>query len=200
MAKKRLEIGVCDLCQGDIPKARWYTSKGTPRLYCSRNCMNTANSRAGTPLRSMKARQRIARGEWQNPAHLNPPDPANISRGVSQARWREVAAGRWRNPALSVEARAKLSRPRQHSGALHRAIEKLGQGLKMAGLTAEEQQAYRTYRAQLRAARRDELNAGARRRYRQRQAALTAEEREEQRAKWRAANRRRKKQQEEQKQ
>ena len=164
MAMKQRPLGICDHCGGPIPPDEWYTSKGKSRLYCSRDCRNTANSRAGSPARSEKIRRRIK-------------------------------AGTWRNPALSDTARAKLSRPRKHSGPLAQAIEKLGRGLAMADLTPEEQAAYRQYQAELRQARRDEINAAARRRYRQKQSTLTDEEREAQRAKWRAANRRRGKRQ-----
>jgi hypothetical protein len=42
----------------------------------------------------------------------------------------------------------------------------------MADLTPEEQQAYRQYRAELRAARRDEVNTYHRRRYHERRSAI----------------------------
>ena len=194
MAKKQKPLGICDLCGGEIPPHLGeYTSKGQPRLYCSRDCRNTANSRAGSPERARKARQRVARGEWQNPAKLNPPTGEEQAHRARLGRRREVEAGTWRNPALDNAARKKLSRPRKHSGPLHQAIEKLSRGQKMADLTPEEQQAHRRYRAKLRAARRDEVNAWHRRYYHKRQAEMTAEEREAQRAKWRKANRRRSK-------
>jgi hypothetical protein len=192
MSKKKQPVGICDHCLGEIPRRRWYTSKGEPRLYCSRGCRNTANSRAGSAIRSEKAKQRVERSEWQNPAKLNPPDPAKVATGVSRARKREVEEGRWRNPALPDEARAKLSRPRKHSGALHRALEKLRQGYRVADLKPEEQKVHRAYRKQLRDARRDEINAYRRRRYREQQARMTEEDREAQRAKWREQNRKRK--------
>jgi acyl-CoA reductase-like NAD-dependent aldehyde dehydrogenase len=87
-----------------------------------------------------------------------------------------VAAGRWRNPALTDAARAKLSRPRRHTGALHNALEKLKRGLRVADLTAEQQDAHRAYRRQQRA----ELWAR-----------MTEEQRARLRAKWRADVRRR---------
>ena len=64
----------------------------------------------------------------------------------------EVEAGTWRNPALTDEAREKLSRPRKHADnpTLHSAIEKLRQGTPVADLTPAEQEAHRTYRRQLR--------------------------------------------------
>lgn len=190
MAEKKQALGVCDDCLGAIPPDRWYTSKGKPRLYCSRECVNTGNSRAGAPIRSAKAKQRVASGEWQNPALLHPPTPQEQARRARLGRKREVENGRWQNPALSAEAKEKLSRPRKHDGALHRAIEKLGQGAKTSELTAEEQAAHLAYRQQLRDARRKELNAGYRQRYRERWVHMTEEQREQQRAKWRAANKR----------
>ena len=201
MAKKAQPLGICDLCRGKIPPNRWYTSQGQPRQHCSRTCRNpagglcsTANSRAGADIRSQKARQRVARGEWNNPAKLNPPSSAEQARRARLGRKREVAEGRWRNLALSKEAREKLSRPRKHGddSVLHSAIEKLRQGAKVADLTAEEAEAHRAYRRKLRAARRDEINAAARRRYHEQQAQMSEEARAAQRAKWRAANRRRK--------
>ncbi len=185
MAKKTEPLGICDHCKGEIPHDLWYTVKGTPRLHCNIQCRQTANSRVGSEIRSKKARQRVARGQWQNPREINPPDPARIAAGVSQARKREVKAGTWRNPALTDEARKKLSRPRKHSGALHRAIEKLKQGLKIADLTPEEVGAHRAYRAKLRSARLDEVNAYHRRRYHTQRAAMTEAEKETQRARWR---------------
>lgn len=193
MAKKQQPIGVCDHpdCLARIPRERWYTTKGKPRMYCSRRCQNTANSRAGANIRSEKAKKRIAAGQWQNPAKLNPPDPAKVGAGVSQARKLEVEAGEWRNPALSLAARKKLSRPRKHSGVLHRAIEKLGQGYKVSDLTEAEAEAHRKYRRELYAANRQEKRAWYRRWWRKRWAAMSEEEREVQRAKWREQNRKR---------
>ena len=186
MPTKTQPLGICDLCLGKIPASLGdYTTKGTPRLHCSRQCMSTANSRAGAPIRSKKAKARVASGQWTNPAELNPPDPANVAAGVSRARKREVEEGRWRNPALSGEARAKLSRPRKHSGPLHRAIEKLKQGLTMADLTDEEAEAYRANARKRRAARRDEANAYHRRRYREQRAAQSDAERAAQNERWR---------------
>jgi len=165
---KRQPLGVCDLCRAPIPLADWYTSKGKPRLYCSVDCKNTANSRAGVPVRREKTLARIARGEWQNPAELRPPTSDEQSYRARKGRKREVAEGHWRNPALSDEARRKLSRPRKHDGILHLVIEKLKQGLGVADLTPEEQDAHRAYRKQLRDAKREELNRQARERYHRR--------------------------------
>lgn len=177
MMTKKQPLGACDLCREPFPSGvSLYTSKRKPRQYCSRDCRNTANSRAGSAIRSAKVRRRIAAGEWQNPADLHRPDPANIAAGVSRARKREVQEGRWRNPALTAEAREKLSRPRKHTGALHCAIEKYKRGCKTSELTVEEHQAYLAYRAELR---------------RERRARMTDEEREAQRAKWRTQSRQR---------
>lgn len=149
MADKVKPVGICDHCLGAIPKNRWYTRRKTPRLYCCRQCLNTANSHAGEPVRYEKLMRRIAKGEWRNPAKIRPPTSAEQSARARKGRLREVAAGTWRNPALSASARKKLSRPRKHSGKLHAAIEKLRRG-KMADLTPEEQDVYRQYRAMLR--------------------------------------------------
>lgn len=192
MPDKRAPIGICDQCGGAIPAAEHYTSKGRPRLYCSRDCRNTANSRAGAPVRARKARQRVARGEWRNPAKLHPPDPTNVAAGVSRARKSEVRAGRWRNPALTDAARRKLSRPRKHRGVLARAIERIGI-VGSAGLTPAERRAYYRWRRELAAPRAEAIRAAARQRYRARQAALTPRQRDRQRATWRAQNKRRSK-------
>ncbi len=190
---KRLSIGTCDHCEGEIPSDQWYTTKGKPRLHCCRKCRNTAISRAGAKVRSEKAKKRVALGQWQNPAKLNPPTSEQQAERARKGRLREVEAGTWRNPALSDEARKKLSRPRKHSGTLHLAIEKLSRGLRMDQLTPDEQDVYRQYRRELRLARRNEINAAARRRYHQRQAAMSEQEREAQRRKWREKDARRRK-------
>jgi hypothetical protein len=192
MTEKKQPLGICDNCLSEIPAHTGrYTSKGKPRMYCGRDCRNAANSRAGAAIRGEKTKRRIARGEWQNPADLNTPSPENIAEGVSRTRKAEVAAGTWRNPALTPDAKKKLSRPHKHGDnpVLHSALEKLRHGT-VADLTDEEAQAHRDYRLALAQARREELNANARERYHQRQAALTDEEREAQRAKWRKANKR----------
>jgi hypothetical protein len=165
MADKQNPIGICDLCGDSIPSSRWYTSKGKPRLYCTRTCRNTANSRNGNPIRIQKQIERVARGEWQNPARLRSPTPEEQSARARKGRLREVEAGTWRNPALGDSARQKLSRPRKYSGALHSAIEKLKRGLSVSELTAEEHEAHKEYQRQLRAARRYEINRLARERY-----------------------------------
>lgn len=191
MPDKTQPIGTCDHCLGPIPPGQWRTRRG-PRLYCSLECRNTANSRAGNPVRVQKLRQAVQTGTWQNPAKLRPPTPEEQSARSRKGRLREVAEGRWRNPALTPAARAKLSRPRKHSGPLASAIERLKTGVSMSGLTIEEADAYRSYARQRRAARRDAANAYHRQRYHIRQSALTDEQRQAQRQRWRAANRRRK--------
>jgi len=183
-------IGICDLCLQPIPPHLGnYTSKGTPRLHCSRECRNTANSRTGAPIRSQKILKRIERGEWSNPAELHPPDPQAVSEGIRRARLREVQEGRWRNPGLTPEAREINSRPHKHSGPLAEAIERFKAGARTADLTPEQQEAHRAYRRQLAAARREEINAWHRERYARIQANLTEEERKAQSEKWRQANR-----------
>ncbi|MBP8055089.1 MAG: hypothetical protein KA314_04575 [Chloroflexi bacterium] len=188
---KQQPLGVCDNCLSEILPDEWYTSKGKPRRYCGRDCRNTGNSRAGSPIRSAKARQRVGRGEWQNPAKLNPPTPTEQSHRARLGRKREVKAGTWRNPALTDEAKEKLSRPRKHGPALHAVLEKLQQGQRLADLTPEEQELHRAYRRELRQTRREEVNTWHRNQYRQQQANMSDEEREAQRAKWREQNRRR---------
>lgn len=121
----------------------------------------------------------------------NPTTPEEQARRARLGRRREVATDAWRNPALTADARRKLSAPRKHSGPLADAIDKLGQGLGVADLTPAEQAAFRAHQAALRAQRKDEINAQARERYRRQQASLTDAEREAQRAKWRQANQRR---------
>jgi hypothetical protein len=192
MREKQQPIGICDHCLKAIPRDQWYTRRG-PRLYCpGPDCRNTANSRNGAPARLEKLQQRIERGEWVNPRSvLSDEENRRLNAQAGRlGRKREVQAGTWRNPALSAEARAKLSRPRKHSGALHRAIEKLRAGT-TADLTDEERTAYRLYQRALRLRRRDEVNDRARDRYRDRMRDLTDEERARLRAKWRAANQRR---------
>ncbi len=189
MRDKQQPIGICDHCLQPMPRKMWYTRRG-PRLYCGVDCKNTANSRNSKAIRAAKARERVARGEWQNPHFLNPPTPEEQARRSHLARKREVERGTWRNPALSAAARAKLSRPRKHNDLVHRALEKLRIGT-MADLTDEERDAYREYRRQLRLRRRNDLNRQARERYHHRIDHLTTEERDALRAQWRRANQRR---------
>ena len=73
MAEKRLPVGICDHCKSKILVQDWYTSHGKPRRYCSIDCRNTANSRAGNPVRVAKLRKSVAEGRWQNPARLRLP-------------------------------------------------------------------------------------------------------------------------------
>ena len=181
---KQQPLGICDTCESEIPLDLGpYTSKGKPRLDCSIQCRAAANSRSGAKIRGEQTKQRIADGIWVNPADIRKPDPAKVAAGVSRARKAEVAEGRWRNPALDDQARKKLSRPRVHGDnpALHRAIEKLGQGLSVSDLTDEEAEAHRAHSRARRAARKDEVNAWYRNRYHKQQAAMTPEEHETQR-------------------
>jgi len=148
-SEKIQPLGVCDNCLGNIPKERWYTSKGKPRRYCSVECRNTGNSHEGEAVRHAKMLQRMERGEWRNPMQLRPPTPEEQAERARKGRLAEVEAGTWRNPALSDEAREKLSRPRKHFGVLASALEKLHQGVPVAQLTPEEQDAHRAYRREL---------------------------------------------------
>lgn len=146
---KTAPVGICDHCGGKIHPDEHYTRRG-PRRYCSTDCKNTANSRAGAPIRSDKAKERVAAGVWQNPRDLMTPEEISQtqSRASRTARQRELHEGNWRNPALTDEAREKLSRPRKHDGLLHRVIEKLRRG-SVKNLTPEEQEAHRVYRRSL---------------------------------------------------
>ena len=162
---KQQTIGICDLCGSAIPRGQWYTKHG-PRVYCSPECRQTGNSRNGNAKRVTKLKRRIRQGRWKNPRDgLSVEMLRTLQSAASKkARVREVAEGRWRNPALSESAKRKLSRPRKHHGALHRAIEKL-RTLSTQDLTSAERRAYRAYRKRLRDARRDEINRQARERY-----------------------------------
>jgi hypothetical protein len=184
MAKKIEPLGVCDNCGETFPeRVSPYTSKGVPRLCCSRRCRNALNSRRGAEKRSEMARARVRRGEWENPSPLMQDDAtqaevehyiAAMSAGVSRARKAEVEAGTWRNPALSPEAREKLSRPRVHGDnpVLHSALRKLGQGDSVGDLSTEEREAHRAYRRDLYAARIEEFRAWRRDWYRRRKEQL----------------------------
>jgi len=177
MKTKVAAVGVCDFCGEKFPaEVSPYTTKGKPRLYCSLECRQTANSRDGAPIRSRKTRERIERGEWENPSPFVRADATDQEReearrkiGATMARKRlaEVQAGAWRNPAYAAAAREKLSRPRIHGDnpALHSALERLRRGCSIADLTPEEAEAHREYRRTLRVAHRSEVNAIARQRY-----------------------------------
>lgn len=193
MAEKRLPIGTCDHCEGEIPVQDWYTSHGKLRRYCSIDCRNTANSRTGNPVRTAKLRQSVAEGRWQNPARLRPPTSAEQATRSRKGRLREIAEGRWRNPALGPAARVKLSRPRKHGAdlVLHHALEQLRQGMKMSDLSAEERVRYQAYRRELRRARLAEARAYYRARYRRIMKATDPAARERLRALWRRQNQRR---------
>ncbi len=158
MSAKTRAVGICDFCGGSIPPAEWYTTKGRPRLYCSIECRNTANSRAGNTKRIAKARERVARGQWRNPAPPETYSSEEQSRRARLGRQREVAEGRWRNPALSTEARQKLSRPRTHADnlQLHAILARLTRGEPLAEMTPEEKRIVSEYRKKLRAKRKSE--------------------------------------------
>jgi hypothetical protein len=153
-------LGICDNCSGEI-RDGWYTSKHRPRRYCSRDCRNAGNSRAGAPVRSAKAKRRVAAGVWVNPLNLETPEQRREhARKAGQATARQhraaLADGTWRNPALSNDARAKLSRPRTiDDPVLHRAQERLNAGEHMRDLTPEEREAYRAHSRDVASARRE---------------------------------------------
>ena len=190
MPEKKAPLGICDLCNEPFPTGvSVYTTKGQPRLYCSHTCRNTANSRAGAPIRSEKTRERIQRGEWRNPAEsFTDEELYEYARRGGRVRARQhreaLAEGTWQNPANAPGAREKLSRPRRHADdpVLHSAIEKLGAGLRIADLTLEEAEAHRRYRRELRAGQGEYRRAYERGKYRQRMA--TAEGHEKERQRW----------------
>lgn len=107
MADKTQAVGICDLCLGPIQPDNHYTRRG-PRLHCSRECRNTANSRTGAPVRAEMARERVRDGTWYDPrSELTPERRHEIdSTNSRNNRLREIDAGRWRNPGLTSEARA----------------------------------------------------------------------------------------------
>ena len=168
MTDKIEPLGVCDTCGETFPETvSPYTSKGVPRLCCSRTCRNALNSRRGAGKRSEQAKARVRLGEWENPSPLVREDVSDeelkscleaMAAGVSRVRKAEVETGIWRNPALGAVARKKLSRPRVHTDnpLLHRAFERLRQGASVAELSVDEREAHRSYRRELYAARRDE--------------------------------------------
>jgi len=189
---KHAPLGVCDLCGSQIAPDEWYTSKGKPRLHCSLECRQTDNSRVGAPLRSAKAKHRVALGIWKNPARdLTPQQRKDISaRAGTIARTREVAEGRWRNPGLTLEARAINSRPEKHGDnpTLHHAIELMHQGVKLSEMPEPERTAYNARSRELYAEKRDAKRAVWNAAYRRRQAEMTPTQREQQREKWRKEN------------
>ena len=166
---------LCELCGEEM--ADPYTAKRRKRRFCSIQCRNTANSRVGAHIRARKARERVRRGEWENPAaHLTTEQIHEAARRGGQVRAGQhheaIEAGTWQNPADAPGAREKLSRPRRHGDnpALHRAIEKLGRGASVSDLSPEEAEAHRAHRRQLYAARREQYRETHRRGYRRRRA------------------------------
>lgn len=125
MSTKTQPTGICDLCGGPIPVSEWYTSKGKPRLYCSFECKQTANSRAGAEERSRKTKRRVAEGTWVNPRSLMTPEQIHAaqSRASRKARLGEIGRGAWRNPALSDDARAKISAQVQSRAFFRRGVD-----------------------------------------------------------------------------
>jgi DNA-binding XRE family transcriptional regulator len=190
MPEKKAPLGICDLCEEPFPPGvSVYTTKGKPRLFCSLACRATANSRAGAPIRSKKAKERVRRGEWQNPAEFQSDEERReYARRGGRVRARQhreaLAAGTWQNPADAPGAREKLSRPRRHvdNPVLHSALEKLRQRFHIADLTLEEAEAHRAYRRELRAGRREYWRAYYGDSYHRRMA--SAEGRERERQKW----------------
>lgn len=192
MTEKTLPLGICDNCGESFPPQLSLYTKHGPRRYCSIECRNTGNSRAGAPIRAARQRERVASGEWQSPYTYMTAEEISAAhaKAARTGRLREVAAGRWRNPALSPAAREKLSRPRKHGDnpALHSAIEKMHGG-RMSDLTPEEQVAYRQYQKSRRQTHREEINAWQRNYYCRCMA--DPERRARLREKWQRQNKRR---------
>lgn len=124
------------------------------------------NSRSGAPVRRQKAIERVASGQWQNPARIRPPTSIEQAERARKGRLREVAEGRWRNPGLNPQAQEINSRPHKHSGALASAIEKLKAGARVADLSQDEQEAHRAYRRSLEREHRARMTEGERERRR----------------------------------
>jgi len=173
MSSKVEPIGICDHCGDPIPRGEWRTSHGRPRRFCSVDCRNTANSRAGALIRSVKAKKRVAAGVWKNPrSFLSVKENRELNvNAARKGRQREIAEGRWRNPALDDAAREKLSRPRTVTDPLvHRAIELMRQGMKLRELPAELRNAYNAYSREYEREHRDEIRARQRAAYKKRRA------------------------------
>jgi len=182
---------LCELCGGSVDEfgLGFYTTKGTPRRFCSIDCRQTRNSRVGAPIRAEKARERVRRGEWQNPAESLTAEEVHeyARRGAAvraQQHRQALAEGTWQNPADAPGAREKLSQPRRHGDnpVLHRAIERLTQGASVADLTEAEAEAHRAWRRELRATDPERSRRYARESYRRRMA--TEEGRTRARTQW----------------
>lgn len=91
--EKVAPVGTCDYCGKGIPVGEWWTSKGRPRLHCSLECRQAANSRK-MENRAEWMRERIESGDWVNPATINKPTSETISKNSRAARLREVEEGR----------------------------------------------------------------------------------------------------------
>ena len=148
----------CELCGGDLEAhgLGYYTLKGKRRRYCCTWCRATGNSRAGALKRSKIQKARVRVGLWNNPGEHHTPETlraAACAGGAVRAEQHRDAldAGTWANPADAPGAREKLSRPRVHGDnpALHRAIERLGVGERMAALTPGEAEAFRAHSREL---------------------------------------------------
>jgi len=146
---------LCELCGGDLDAQGlgYYTTKGTPRRFCSTWCKATRNSRVGAPIRAAQMQERVKRGLWQNPAEYHTSETlkaAALTGAEVRAEQHRAAleAGTWANPADAPGAREKLSRPRVHGDDpdLHAAIEKLRRGFGVADLNQAEAEAHRAYR------------------------------------------------------
>jgi len=54
-------LGICDLCKQPFPEGvgLYYLDRHIPRRYCNRQCVATANSRAGNPIKKQKMKGRL---------------------------------------------------------------------------------------------------------------------------------------------
>lgn len=189
MPDKTNPIGICDYC-GEAILDSWYTTAGTPRLYCCDHCKGKGISRVTRFAISRKAKERVANGTWVNPAVVNPPSPVRIGEGVRRAALRKVAEDEAADPALAHAARRVLAIRQRKDATLRRALDKVERRVPTADLTPAELDAYAAYRAELDTARREYHLTWKRAWYQAQRAALTDDEREAQRARWREATQR----------
>ena len=99
--EKVAPVGTCDYCGKGIPVGEWWTSKGRPRLHCSLECRQAANSRK-MENRAEWMRERIECGDWVNPATINKPTSETISKNSR----RQAARG----------GGGSMAKPRQRRG------------------------------------------------------------------------------------
>ena len=167
----------CELCGDDVDDhgLGHYTVDGKRRRFCSVECRQLHNARAGAPLRAIKMRQRVHSGLWTNPLDFTTHDERSEygKRGgearAAQAQ-AEIQQGTWVPPSTRPGAREKLSRPRKHTDdpVLHSALEKLTAGGHVPDLTDAEREAHNRYRRELAARNPERIRQRQRQAYRRR--------------------------------